>query len=338
MEHGKLPLAHRDAGEDGVEEVQHAHQSHDKAQRPAQHEEHGPHALELRGVGGLALVVELGIHVLRVVLEEGLHTGICLVGGIKGVVHDAVRAGVLDEGLVVHDELVRAVVAVAQSPGHYHQCRHLILHVPVLHRPAHIVGPGRHVFQGTIDLAGVGVIVLKFLHIPQCDRVSQPGPVGVHLRVAVVVVAVHGGHIPPAGFAELAEIPVQHRQVVQGKLLHAIELRPVGQQTVLIAVFGSHHQVQRLRVVPAAPDRAVVVLGDKLLHSGGLAVDQTAAGDAALGVDVINDRLGNPHIRVKNFSAGLELAGVRHNEVAGGEVGDVLIHVKAPGNGRGDGQ
>ena len=36
LEHGQLPAAGGDAGENGVEEVQHPHQAHNKAQRPAQ--------------------------------------------------------------------------------------------------------------------------------------------------------------------------------------------------------------------------------------------------------------------------------------------------------------
>ena len=87
LEHGELPLAGDDAGEDGVEEVQHAHQPHDETEGPAAQLEHGAHPLELRCVERLALIVELGIHVLRVVCQELLHGAVGLVGGIKGVVH-----------------------------------------------------------------------------------------------------------------------------------------------------------------------------------------------------------------------------------------------------------
>ena len=338
LEDGHLAFPGDDAGEDGVEEVQHPYQAHDAAEGPAQQQEHGSHPLKLRGVGGLALIVELGIHIFRVVRQEGLHGGVGLIRGVEGIVHDAVRARVLDEGLVVHDELIRAVIAVAQGHGHGHQGGHLVLHVPVLHRPVHPVGTIGHVLPWAVHLSGVGIIVLIFLHIPDGDGVPQPGPVGAHLGPAVVVIAVHSGYIPPAGFTELGQVSLQHRQVVQGELLHAVELHPVGQQALLIAVLEVDHAVQLLGGVPAAPDGAVVLLGDELQRSGGLSVDQAAAGDAALGVDGGDHVLRHVHLVVIGVAAGLKLARVGHDEVAGSEVGDILVHVKALGEGDRQGQ
>ena len=156
---------------------------------------------------------------------------------------------------------------------------------------------------------------------------------GAHLGPAVVVIAVHSGYIPPAGFTELGQVSLQHRQVVQGELLHAVELHPVGQQALLIAVLEVDHAVQLLGGVPAAPDGAVVLLGDELQRSGGLSVDQAAAGDAALGVDGGDHVLRHVHLVVIGVAAGLKLARVGHDEVAGSEVGDILVHVKALGEG-----
>ena len=121
--------------------------------------------------------------------------------------------------------------------------------------------------------------------------------------------------------------------MVQGELLHAVELHPVGQQALLIAVLEVDHAVQLLGGVPAAPDGAVVLLGDELQRSGGIAVDQAAAGDAALGVDGGNDVLGNIHLAVVSVTASLELASIGHDKVAGGEVGYIFVHVKAVGKG-----
>ena len=55
------------------------------------------------------------------------------------------------------------------------------------------------------------------------------------LRIAVIIIAVHGGHIPPAVLLELGQISLQHGQVVQGKVTHAVELGNVRQQAVLRA-------------------------------------------------------------------------------------------------------
>ena len=154
---------------------------------------------------------------------------------------------------------------------------------------------------------------------------------GVQLRIAVIIIAVHGGHIPPAVLPELVQISLQHGQMVQGKVTHAVELGNIRQQAVLRAFHVAHHEVQSGLVVPTAPHRAVVLLRHELLDDGGPAVDHAAVGNAALGIDLVNDGLGDAHIRVEDVPAGLELAGVRHDEVAGCEMRHVLVHVEAVG-------
>ena len=157
----------------------------------------------------------------------------------------------------------------------------------------------------------------------------------VHLRLPVVIVAVHGGHIVSARFIQLGEVPLQYLQVVQGKGLHAVDLCGIRQQPRLIPVLEVDHAVQLLRVVPPALAGAVILLGDELLHRAGLAVDLSALHDAALGVDLIDKRLGQGHFTVEEVASGLELARVRHDEIAGGKAGDILIHIKAVGKGGG---
>ena len=58
--------------------------------------------------------------------------------------------------------------------------------------------------------------------------------------------------------------------------------------------------------------------------------DEAAIRDAALGVDVINDGLGHGLFRTEQ-GAGLEFSSIGHNEIAGGEVGHILVHIKAAG-------
>ena len=76
-----------------------------------------------------------------------------------------------------------------------------------------------------------------------------------------------------------------------------------------------------------------ILLGDEFQSGRGLAVDQAAVSDAALGVDGGNDVLGNIHLAVVSVTASLELARVGHDKVAGGEVGYIFVHVKAVGKG-----
>ena len=55
----------------------------------------------------------------------------------------------------------------------------------------------------------------------------------------------------------------------------------------------------------------------------------------ALGVDLIYKSLRQGHFAVEGVAAGLKLARVRHDEIAGGKVGDIFIHIKAVGKGGG---
>ena len=135
LEHGQLPAAGGDARKDGVEEIQHTHQPDDEAEGAPQQEEHASGALKFPGIGGLALVVKLGILVFCIVFEEGFHVGVGLLRGVEGVIHDGVGFRVPEEGLRTQDELVGAVVAVAQSGWHRHQRGHGVVYVPVLHCP-----------------------------------------------------------------------------------------------------------------------------------------------------------------------------------------------------------
>ncbi|CAN4032532.1 DUF1292 domain-containing protein, partial [Dysosmobacter welbionis] len=59
------------------------------------------------------------------------------------------------------------------------------------------VGTGGHVLRAGVGDAGVRIYILRLLHVPDGDDVPQPGPVGVHLRIAVIIITVHSGHIPP---------------------------------------------------------------------------------------------------------------------------------------------
>ena len=100
LEHRQLPAAGGDAGEDGVGEIEDAHQPHDEAQRAAQQQEHAADALKLRRVGRLALVIEPELHIPGIIFQKSLHRGVGLVGGVEGVIHHAVGARVPDKGII----------------------------------------------------------------------------------------------------------------------------------------------------------------------------------------------------------------------------------------------
>ena len=62
-----------------------------------------------------------------------------------------------------------------------------------------------------------------------------------------------------------------------------------------------------------------------------MAVHHAAGRDAALRVDVVDGLLRQAHIAGKAHVPALQLAGVRHDEVAGCKVGHVFVHIKAAG-------
>ena len=129
--------------------------------------------------------------------------GIGLVGGVEGVVHDAVRAGVPDKGLAAHNKLIGTIIAVGESVGYRHQGGHGVVHVPVLDCPLSVSGSFGHILPGTVNFAGIDVIVRILFHIPDGHRVAQPGPVTVHIRSVIVICAVYRGNIIPVGIAQL---------------------------------------------------------------------------------------------------------------------------------------
>ena len=203
LEYRQLPAAGGDSGEDGVEEVQHPHQTHDEAQGSAQQKEHAPEALKLSGVRGFALIVKLGVLRSCVIRQEGFHGGIGLVSSVEGVVHDAVRASVPDKGLAAHNKLIGTIIAVGEGVGYRHQGGHGVVHIPVLDCPLGVSGYFGHILPGTVNFAGIDVIVRILLHIPDGHRVAQPGPVTVHIRSVIVICAVYRGNIIPVGIAQL---------------------------------------------------------------------------------------------------------------------------------------
>ena len=154
---------------------------------------------------------------------------------------------------------------------------------------------------------------------------------GVHLRIAVIIITVHSGHIPPAVLIELGQVSLQYRQVVQCEIAHAGELDPVGQQALFVPPGQADQIVHLLLGIEVLLVLPEPVLGNVLQGIERLAVDHAAVGNAALGIDLVNDGLGDAHIRVEDVPAGLELAGVRHDEVAGCEMRHVLVHVEAVG-------
>ena len=160
LEHGKLPLPGQDARQNGVEEVQHAHQPHNEAQRPAQHQEHGAEALKLRLVGDLAHIVVLGILVFRVVGQEVLHGRRPALLGVEGIEHHAVTLRILAECCIVEHKFIRPIVAITQTAGHSYQRRHLIGNLLVFHRPGQVCLFLRGF--GPEDLPGGGAVIFKF--------------------------------------------------------------------------------------------------------------------------------------------------------------------------------
>ena len=154
---------------------------------------------------------------------------------------------------------------------------------------------------------------------------------GVHVRSAVVVLGVHGGHIRSAVLIELGQVPLQHRQVVQGKGAHAGELDVCGQVSRLVPAGQADRVVQLFRGVEALVHLPEVVLSDVLQGGGGLPVHHATVCNALLGADIVHGGLGHGHIGGEVQDTVLELPGVGHDEVAGGEVGHILVHVKAIG-------
>lgn len=118
--------------------------------------------------------------------------------------------------------------------------------------------------------------------------------------------------------------------MVQGKIAHTGDLNPVGQQARLVLISQAYQVVHLLRGVEVLLVLPEPVFGDVLQHRRGLAVHHAAVGDAALGVDVINDGLGHGRFRTEQ-GAGLEFSSIGHNEIAGGEIGHILVHIKATG-------
>ena len=114
---------------------------------------------------------------------------------------------------------------------------------------------------------------------------------GVQVRVSIVIFGVHGGDGPAARLVEGGQVPLQHRQVVQGEIAHAGELDPVGQQPILVPVGQADQVVQLFRGVKALFILPEPVLGDVLQGPEGLAVHHAAIRDAALGVDGVDGRL-----------------------------------------------
>ena len=93
--------------------------------------------------------------------------------------------------------------------------------------------------------------------------------------------------------------------------------------------------VQRFcRVKPAVVLR-VPVLGDKLLHAGHLPVDAAGIGDAANGVDVLDNVFGHGLVGRGEACAGLEIGRVAHDEIDSRFVRQIFVHIKADGEGIG---
>ena len=190
----------------------------------------------------------------------------------------------------------------------------------------------------SVNLTGIWIVIFELLHIADGNRIAQPRPVTVHVRVAVVVGAVHSSNIVAVRVIEFGEIPFQHCQVAQSERIHTIELYPIRQKAVLSAILEGHHAVQLLLGVPASPHGAVVLLSDELQGRRSLTVDAAAPGNTALGVYGVNDLFRHPHLVIEAVPTGLELARVGQNKVAGGEAGHIFVHVEAACEGYSQGQ
>ena len=153
----------------------------------------------------------------------------------------------------------------------------------------------------------------------------------VHEGFPVVILAVHGGDIAAVRVGELGEVALQHRQAIEGEGFHAVELGVRCQKAVRVSLHGVDSGIQAIRVRPPGPCLPVVVLGDELLHGCCFAVDPAALRDAAPRVDGVDRGLGQRQFRGEQFVVCLELTGVGNEEIAGDEVGQVLVHVEAAG-------
>ena len=150
--------------------------------------------------------------------------------------------------------------------------------------------------------------------------------VGVDRRNGVAVRVGQGG-----------QVSLHHLQLVQSKILHAVELCRDRQQAVFVPCDTVHHRIQLLGGEPLALGGTVIVLGDKFLDPAGLAVDASALGNATLALNSINGILGKGGVGAEQVAA-LELTGVRHHEIGSGVMGHKLVQVKPAGEGGGKGE
>ena len=159
----------------------------------------------------------------------------------------------------------------------------------------------------------------------------------VHHRLTVIVIAVYRSNGPAARLVQIAQISFQHRQMVQCKGLHSIQLYPVCNSSVFCFLRKVKHTVDLLLCGPSAVKGSVIRFGDKLLRAKGFAIDSAAVRNALLCIDGINDILRHIHVRVE-APAGLKLSRICQNKVTGSKFGNVFVHVKAAGKGDRQGQ
>ena len=216
--------------------------------------------------------------------------------------------------------------------GHIHQGRHLIVNIPVFDRTGTVGLVLRD--AALVDLSGVRVVILEFLHVPQRDRVTQLCPVGIRFRVAVVIGGINGGNVVSSRLIELGQVPVQHRQFVQYKRFHAVKLGVIRQKTVFAPLGPLHQQVQVLLVVPPSIVSPVPILGDEFLDRGDAAIDPAAHRHATLGRHSVDGLLRQSLIRTPEGTH-LEIPGVCQDEVRYHLVGEILLHTEAIGEGDG---
>ena len=166
--------------------------------------------------------------------------------------------------------------------------------------------------------------------------ISQPGPVAAPLGGVVVVGQVHGGNGLLAGVRQGGQVSLQYIQQAQGEVLHAVHLHAGLQKPAGLPGGSRDDLVHNLRGIIHSIALPEPILGDKLLHGGDAAIDAPALLQTVSGIDIGDNLLRHRLVLGTEAAAGLEVGGVSQDKVHIRVPGQVLIHVKAGGEGVGN--
>ena len=169
--------------------------------------------------------------------------------------------------------------------------------------------------------------------------IADLGPMGVHIRLAVVVFHQHGGNRVLIRVAEGRDVPFHHGQQVQGEVFHAIDAGTVHQKPLFIPDGLLYRLLHNLRRIPGPDALTIPVLRNELLDIIDLSVSPTAFGNAraAFFRHFRDDLFRQGVVGGLEASGSIEIVGVTQNKVHVGIPGQVFVDVEAAGKGIGHG-